>query len=95
MASGTCVYRAGWRLHEGTVMSNEPGIYFIPALIDKSKAEGLYKGIVNYDLLDEYRDFGGIRIEDDIVVTAEGGRVIGDKHIPSSVEELEAVVGKA
>ena len=94
IASGTCVYRAAWKLREGTVMSNEPGIYFIPALIDKSKAEGLYKGIVNYDLLNEYRDFGGIRIEDDIVVTAEGGRVIGDKHIPSSVEELEAVVGK-
>ena len=94
IASGTCVYRAAWRLREGTVMSNEPGIYFIPALIDKSKAEGLYKGIVNYDKLDEYRDFGGIRIEDDIVVTAEGGRVIGDKHIPSTVEELEAVVGK-
>ena len=93
-ASGTCIYRAAWRLHEGTVMSNEPGIYFIPALIDKSKAEGLYKGIVNYDLLEEYRDFGGIRIEDDILVTAEGGRIIGDKHIPSSVEELEAVVGK-
>jgi len=94
IASGTCVYRAAWKLREGTVMSNEPGIYFIPALIDKSKAEGLYKGIVNYDRLEEYRDFGGIRIEDDIVVTNEGGRVIGDKHIPSSVEELEAVVGK-
>ena len=94
VASGTCVYRAAWKLREGTVMSNEPGIYFIPALIDKSRTEGLYKGIVNYDLLDEYRDFGGIRIEDDIVVTAEGGRVIGDKHIPSSVEELEAVVGR-
>ena len=94
VASATCVYRAAWKLREGTVMSNEPGIYFIPALIDKSKGDGLYKGIVNYDLLDEYRDFGGIRIEDDIVVTAEGGRVIGDKHIPSSVEELEAIVGK-
>ncbi len=94
VASGTCVYRAAWKLREGTVMSNEPGIYFIPALIDKSKAEGLYKGIVNYDLLDEYRNFGGIRIEDDVVVTAEGGRTIGDKHLPSTVEELEAVVGK-
>ena len=93
-ASGTCVHRATWRLHEGTVMSNEPGIYFIPALIDKSKAEGLYKGIVNYDLLNEYRDFGGIRIEDDIVVTATGGRAIGDKHIPSSVEELENTIGR-
>jgi Xaa-Pro aminopeptidase len=45
-------------------------------------------------LLNEYRDCGGIRIEDDIVVTAEGGRVIGDKHLPSTVEELEAVVGR-
>ena len=94
IASGTCVYRAAWKLREGTVMSNEPGIYFIPALIDKSKAEGLYKGIVNYDRLEEYRDFGGIRIEDDIVVTNEGGRVIGDKHIPSSVEELENTIGR-
>lgn len=92
--SATCVHRATWRLRAGTVMSDEPGIYFIPALIDKSRAEGLYKGIVNYDALDAYRDFGGIRIEDDIIVTDEGGRVIGDKHIPSTVEELEAVVGK-
>ena len=93
-ASGTCIHRNTWRLHAGTVMSDEPGIYFIPALIDKSRAEGLYKGIVDYDRLEEYRDFGGIRIEDDILVTDDGGRIIGDKHIPSSVEELEAVVGK-
>ena len=93
-ASATCVHRATWRLRAGTVMSNEPGIYFIPALIDKSRAEGLYKGIVNYDKLDGYRDFGGIRIEDDIIVTDNGGRIIGDKHIPSTVEELEAVVGR-
>lgn len=92
--SATCVHRATWRLRAGTVMSDEPGIYFIPALIDKSRAEGLYKGIVNYDKLESYRDFGGIRIEDDIIVTDEGGSVIGDKHIPSSVEELEAVVGR-
>lgn len=93
-ASATCVYRAAWRLRAGTVMSDEPGIYFIPALIDKSRSEGLYKGIVNYAKLDEYRDFGGIRIEDDIVVTDEGGRMIGDRRIPVTVEELEAVVGK-
>lgn len=93
--SATCVHRATWRLRAGTVMSNEPGIYFIPALIDKSRAEGLYKGIVNYDKLDGYRDFGGIRIEDDVIVTDNGGKVIGgDKKIPVTVEELEAVVGK-
>ncbi|MBR2961480.1 MAG: aminopeptidase P N-terminal domain-containing protein [Alistipes sp.] len=93
-ASATCIYRAAWRLHEGTVMSNEPGIYFIPALIDKCRAEGLYKGIVNYAKLEEYRDFGGIRIEDDIIVTNEGGRIIGSRRLPITVEELEAIVGK-
>lgn len=87
----TCVHRASWRLRAGTVMSNEPGIYFIPALIDKSRAEGLYTGIVNYDKLDSYRDFGGIRIEDDVVVTDNGGVVLGgDKKIPVTVDELEA-----
>ena len=94
-ASATCVHRATWRLRAGTVMSDEPGLYFIPALIDKSRAEGLYKGIVNYDALDAYRDFGGIRIEDDIIVTDEGGRRIGgEKKIPVTVEELEQIVGK-
>ena len=92
--SATCVHRATWRVRPGTVMSDEPGLYFIPALIDKSRAEGLYKGIVNYDALDAYRNFGGIRLEDDILVTEDGCRFIGDKKIPITVEELEAVVGK-
>ena len=92
--SATCVHRATWRVRPGTVMSDEPGLYFIPALIDKSRAEGLYKGIVNYDALDAYRDFGGIRLEDDILVTESGCRFIGDKKIPITVAELEAIVGK-
>ena len=93
--SATCIHRATWRLRAGTVMSNEPGIYFIPALIDKSRSEGLYKGIVNYDKLDGYRDFGGIRIEDDVIVIDNGGVVVGkDKKIPVTVEELESVIGK-
>ena len=82
-------------MRPGTVLSDEPGIYFIPALIDKCRAEGLYKGIVNYDALDAWRDFGGIRIEDDLIVTDTGCRMIGGgKHIPITVDELEAVVGK-
>ncbi len=93
-ASGTCIYRAAWRLQPGTVMTDEPGIYFIPALIDKCRAEGLYKGIVDYDALDAYRDFGGIRIEDDLLITADGNRMLGDERIPVTAEELEAVVGK-
>ena len=93
-ASGTCIYRAAWRLRPGTVLTDEPGIYFIPALIDKCRAEGLYKGIVDYDALDAYRDFGGIRIEDDLLVTQTGCRFLGDRTIPATVDELEAVVGK-
>ncbi len=93
-ATATCVHRATWRLRAGTVMSDEPGLYFIPALIDKSRAEGLYGGIVNYAKLDALRNFGGIRIEDDILVEKDGCRFIGSKHIPSSVEELENVIGR-
>ena len=92
--SGTCIYRAAWRLEPGTVLTDEPGLYFIPALIDKCRAEGLYTGIVNYDALDTYRDFGGIRIEDDILVTETGSRILGDRRIPATVGELEAVVGR-
>ena len=93
--SGTCIQRSTWRIEPGTVMTDEPGIYFIPALIDKCKAEGKYKGIVDYDALDAYRDFGGIRIEDDVIVTETGSRMIGgDKRIPITVDELEAVVGR-
>ncbi len=92
--SGTCIYRAAWKLAPGTVLTDEPGLYFIPALIDKCRSEGLYKGIVNYEALEAYRDFGGIRIEDDLIVTQDGCRMIGDKKIPVTVEELEATVGK-
>lgn len=92
--SATCIYRAAWRLEPGTVLTDEPGLYFIPALIDKCRAEGLYQGIVDYDALDAYRDFGGIRIEDDLLVTQTGCRMLGDRKIPITVEELEAVVGK-
>lgn len=92
--SATCIYRSAWRLEPGTVLSDEPGLYFIPALIDQCRAEGKYKGIVNYEALEAYRDFGGIRIEDDLLVTDTGNRMLGDKKIPVTVEELEAVVGK-
>lgn len=92
--SATCIHRATWRVEPGTVMSDEPGIYFIPALIDKCRAEGKFNGIVDYDALNSYRDFGGIRIEDDVLVTETGSRFIGNKLLPLTVEELEAVIGK-
>ena len=92
--SACCITRAWWRLQPGTVLSNEPGIYFVPDLIDKYKADGKCKGIVNYDKLEEYRDFGGIRLEDDMIVTATGSKQIGSKQIPITVEDVEAVLGQ-
>ena len=92
--SACCITRQWWRLQPSTVLSNEPGIYFVPDLIDKYKAEGKCQGIVNYDKLEEYRDFGGIRLEDDMIVTATGSKQIGSKQIPITVEDVEAMVGQ-
>ncbi len=94
-ASGTCIYRKEWRLRPGCVLTDEPGLYFIPALIDQSRAEGLYTDFVNYDMLDTMRDFGGIRIEDDLLITESGNQILGDKKIPASVEEIEAFMAAA
>lgn len=80
--------RCGRRLLPGYVITDEPGCYFIPALIDKWQAEGLHRDFINYDELNKWRDFGGIRIEDDVLVTADGARVLG-KPIPKTVVEIE------
>ena len=89
-----CITRQWWRLQPGTVLSNEPGIYFVPDLIDKYKAERKCQGIVNYDKLEGYRHFDGIRLEDDMIVTATGSKQIGSKQIPITVEDVEAMVGQ-
>jgi Xaa-Pro aminopeptidase len=88
---GTAYLRLGRRLQTGFVITNEPGIYFIPELIDMWKAEKKYAEFLNYDKIEEYRDFGGIRIEDDILVTDDGHRVLG-KPIPKTVAEVEATM---
>jgi Xaa-Pro dipeptidase len=79
-------------LQTGFVFTIEPGIYFIPELIDMWKHENKFSEYINYDKVEEYRNFGGIRIEDDVLVTEEGFRVLGSKPIPKSVEEIEAIV---
>jgi len=79
-------------LQTGFVFTIEPGIYFIPKLIDMWKQENKFSEYINYDKVEEYKDFGGIRIEDDVLVTEEGFRVLGSKPIPKSVEEIEAIV---
>lgn len=88
---GTAYLRLGKELKTGFVITNEPGIYFIPALIDKWKNEGINKEFINFDKVEEYRDFGGIRLEDDILVTDNGSRVLGDR-IPVTVEDVEATM---
>ncbi len=88
---GTAYLRLGKKLKPGFVLTVEPGCYFIPALIDQWKAENKHAEFINYDVLDTYRDFGGIRIEDDILVTETGYKVLG-KPIPKTIEEIEAVM---
>jgi len=90
---GTAYLRMGKKLKTGMVVTVEPGCYFIPALIDQWKAENKHSEFINYDLLETYKDFGGIRIEDDILVTESGSRVLG-KPIPKTIEEIEAVMAK-
>ena len=86
---GTNCLRMGRKLEEGFVMTDEPGIYFIPALIDDWKASGHCKEFLNFDKLETYKDFGGIRIEDDILITKDGCRFLGSKRIPYHPAELE------
>lgn len=87
---GTAYLRLGRELQPGFVITVEPGCYFIPELIDQWKAEGKFKDFINYDKVEEYKDFGGIRIEDDILVTDTGYRLLG-KPIPKTVAEVEAM----
>ena len=70
-------------------MTDEPGIYFIPHLIDLWKSQGMHKEFINYDKVEEYRDFGGIRLEDDLLITEDGNRVLGEKIIPYHPKDLE------
>ena len=88
---GLAFLRFGRKLQEGFVMTIEPGIYFSPELIDIWKAENKLAAFINYDVVETYKDFGGIRIEDDVLVTADGFRVLG-KPIPKTVEEIEKIM---
>jgi Xaa-Pro aminopeptidase len=90
---GLAFLRLARKLQPGFVVTDEPGIYFIPALIDLWKRGNKHTTFINYDKVESYKDFGGIRIEDDILVTAESCRVLG-KAIPKTVSELESVMVK-
>ena len=84
--------RMARRLKPGHVITDEPGIYFVPALISKWKSEGTDKGMVNYGRLEEYLDFGGIRLEDDLLITKNGCRRLGSKRLPITADEVESAM---
>lgn len=89
---GTNALRMGRRLEEGFVVTDEPGIYFIPALIDDWHKSGHCAEFLNFDKIDTYKDFGGVRIEDDILITKDGCRFIGNKRIPYHPKDVEAIM---
>lgn len=86
--------RMARKLVPGNVITDEPGIYFIPALIEKWKLEKTDQGFVNYSKLESYYDFGGIRLEDDVLVTADGARRLGKERLPISPDDVEAAMAK-
>ena len=86
--------RLGRELKPGFVLTIEPGIYFIPDLIDKWRNEKKYMEFLNYDKLEEYKNFGGCRNEENFVITETGAQLLG-KELPKTVERIEAEREKA
>ncbi|RYG21098.1 MAG: Xaa-Pro dipeptidase [Chitinophagaceae bacterium] len=86
--------RLGKALETGYVLTVEPGVYIIPELIDRWKAENKFDEFINYEKLEQFRNFTGIRVEDDFLITENGSRMLG-KHLAQSVEEIEAIRAEA
>lgn len=86
---GTASLRFARRLEEGFVITDEPGIYFIPDLIDLWRKEGTHANFLCFDEIEKYKNFGGIRIEDDVLITKEGCRFLGDRLIPYHADDVE------
>ena len=87
---GLASLRFARRLQEGFVVTDEPGIYFIPDLIDLWRTKGINADFLNFDAIEKYKDFGGVRIEDDVLITKDGCRFLGEKRIPYQISDVEA-----
>jgi len=85
---GTAYLRFARKLEPGIVLTVEPGVYFMPELINLWKSQGKFTDFINYDKVEEHIGFTGVRIEDDILTTEDGHRVLG-KPIPKTIEEVE------
>ena len=88
---GLSYLRLARKLEPGFVLTVEPGIYFIPALVERWESEGKFKEFIDYPKVREYLSFGGIRIEDDILITETGCRVLS-APIPKEPDEVESVM---
>jgi len=86
--------RMARKLVPGNVVTDEPGIYFIPALIEKWKNTGMGNGSINYSKLESFYDFGGIRLEDDVLITSDGARRLGSSRLPIAPDDIESVMSK-
>lgn len=91
---GLASLRMGKELRPGHVVTVEPGCYFIPALIEKWKSEGTCRDFINFDRLKDFYDFGGIRIEDDILITQSGARLLGNRRLPNTPDSVEEAMNR-
>lgn len=91
---GLASLRMGKELKKGHVITVEPGCYFIPALIEKWRGEGINKDFINYTALESYYKFGGIRLEDNVLLTEKSCRLLGSGRLPITTEEVEKEMGE-